>query len=478
MKPRLIIAGAGSVGLALAGRAVIQWNPIIIEIDPEQCDQARQIEGVEVICGDVTSTLVLKRANVQGASYAVATTRDDEVNLEFCRLMREQFGVQQLVALAQAPAVSESLRELGATAIGRSTSVAVILESSLDGGRRTTSDVGLGEGEICQVTVQSHSPVIGKTLGHLRPQSWLLGAIYRDGRLVVPHGNTAIRSGDKCLLVGEPSVLQGIADYFQRGSSEFPLQFGTRYCLFETNEAGPPDFKECQWLVEHTEAKGVSVVHRDQTPPTDLADCFEDRAKTRWLPPESQFDLEAMTDEMDCGMLIVRAQKPRWRDRLGLGNRDLFWLLDRTSEPVLVSRGSHPYKRILVAVSPSMGSMRASELAVDVARKLKADLTAIAVEPPDFVVGDTYKEKLVGALEAVKSKAHLYSRRVETQLIEGNPVTQVLKLTRDFDLLIVAHRRARRFTLTRTDVSRHLIVGAACSVMVLPFTTADLDHGS
>ncbi|MDG7115624.1 universal stress protein, partial [Streptococcus pneumoniae] len=94
-----------------------------------------------------------------------------------------------------------------------------------------------------------------------------------------------------------------------------------------------------------------------------------------------------------------------------------------TSEPVLVSRGSHPYKRILVAVSPSPGSMRAAELAVDVARKLEAELTAIAVEPPDFVVGEEYKKQLQDTLEAVKSKAHLYGRRLETRLVPGNPVT-------------------------------------------------------
>jgi nucleotide-binding universal stress UspA family protein len=121
--------------------------------------------------------------------------------------------------------------------------------------------------------------------------------------------------------------------------------------------------------------------------------------------------------------------------------------------------------------------MRAAELAVDVARKLEADLTAVAVEPPDFVVGAEYREKLLAVLEAVKAKAHLYSRRIDTRLVEGNPVNQVLQQAANFDLLIVAHRRGRRFSLTRPDVSRHLIVRAPCSVMILPFQESDLPHG-
>ncbi len=478
MKPRLVIAGAGAVGLTLAKRTVLQWTPILIDIDPLKCEAAAGIEGLHVECGDATSTLILKRANVKGATYAVATTGDDEVNAEFCRLMRDQFGAHNLVAIGNDRGSSEKLREAGATAISRPASVASILESSLDGGRRVASDVGLGKGEICQVTVQSHSPVIGKTLRQLRPRSWLLGAIYRDGRLVVPHGNTAIQSGDKCLLVGEPSVLVGISDYFQSGSSEFPLQFGTRFGLIEQGPLGLPDLAEAGWLTEHTEATGAVVLHRGPEPPADLPTHFPDGVETRRLPEQPRTDLAAFTEDLDCGTLIVSPCPKGWKDKLGLGNRPLFDLLNSTSEPVLVSRGSHPYKRILVAVSPSPGSMRAAELAVDVARKLEAELTAIAVEPPDFVVGEEYKKQLQDTLEAVKSKAHLYGRRLETRLVPGNPVTQVLEQTADFDLLIVAHRRHRRFTLTRPDSSRHIIVDAPCSVMVLPFQASDLSSGS
>jgi Trk K+ transport system NAD-binding subunit/nucleotide-binding universal stress UspA family protein len=446
----------------------------MIELDPGRCETAARIEGVEAHCGDVTSTLILKRANVQGASHVVTTIRDDEVNLEFCRLMREQFGAHNLVALAHSEDAAKQLRATGTTAVSRSASVATILESSIDEGRRTASDIGLGKGEICQVTVQSHSPVIGKTPSQLRPQSWLLGAIYREGRLVVPHGNTTIRAGDKCLLVGEPGILQGIADYFQRGSSEFPLQFGTRICLVDDGPAGCPDVQECRWLKEHTEAQAFALLHRGPGPTETLLAELGDNVEVRPLLEGTAEEYTRLNDELDCAVTIASASPPGWMDSVGWGNRQLLSLLDHTSEPVLVSRGSFPYRKLLVAVSPSPGSLRASELAVDVARKLDADLTAVAVEPPEFVVGSDYKQKLSRALDAVKATAHLYSRRVETRLLEGNPVNRVLEVAEDFDLLIVGHRRLRRFSLTRPDVSRHLITRSTRSVMVLPFTSADL----
>jgi Trk K+ transport system NAD-binding subunit/nucleotide-binding universal stress UspA family protein len=477
MKPRLIIAGGGPTGLALASRAVNQWKVILIELDPAQAAVAAEIPELEVHTGDATSVLVLKRANVKGASYAVAVTGDDEVNLEFCRLMREQYGVHNLVALVKESGVAEALRSLHVVTVSRPASVASILESSLDHGRRTTSDIGLGKGEIYEVTVQSHSPVISRSLSELRPQAWLLGAIYRNGRLVVPHGSTRIEAGDKCLLIGDPEILPGIADYFQRGASEFPLQFGTRYCLFEAEDGRVPNLEECRWLLDSTEVKGVAVLHRGTSVPQSIAASMGSEVVARSIEGARAVEIARILDEVDCALMLGPPLRTGWRDRWGLGNRAFFDALGLASDPVLISRGSHPYKRILVAVSPSPGTLRAAELAVDVSRKFEADLTAVAVQPPDFVVGPEYKDKLNTALEAVKLKAHLYSRRVQTRLLEGNPVSQVLQLCREFDLLVLAHRSGRRFSLTRTDVSRHLVTWAPCSVMVLPFGQEDLRRG-
>lgn len=469
MKPRIVIAGAGPTGLALAARATGQWKPIVIDTSAEQLALAARITDVRIEQGDATSVLVLKRAEVKGAGNAVAVTGDDEVNLEFCRLMKEQFGVGNLVALVQNAQVAERMQEIGVVTVSRPDSVAAILESSLDRGRRTASNVGLGRGEICQVTVTSHSPVIGKSLSTIRPQSWLLGAIYRNNQLVVPHGNTAIEAGDKCLLVGDPTVLEGIADYFQRGTSEFPLQFGTQYCLVQSEDMQLPDLDECQWLLDHTEVKGVTSFHRCEAVPEAISERFGEEVLSRQLPGGALGILTRQTDDVDCALLVWPSLHPSWRDHWRLKDGNFFATLERATDPVLVSRGSHPYKRILVAISPSAGSQRAAELAVDIARKFEAELTAVAVQPPDFVVGAEYKEKLRAALDAVKAKAQLYSRQLKTQLVEGNPVTQVVDLSRDFDLLVIAHRKGRRFSLTRTDVSRHQIMRAACSVMILPY---------
>lgn len=461
-------------------RLSTNWKPILIEKDADVIACAQLPDDIETVVGDATSTLVLRRAGFEDIQCAVATTSDDEVNLEFCRLMKDMFQVRQLVALVQEETSLEQFRALEITTISRLDSLASVVDGTLDSGRRTTSDIGLGIGEICEVTVQSHSPVIGRTLSNLRPQSWILGAIYRDGKLVVPHGKTEIRAGDKCLLIGDPAILEGISDYFQRGSSEFPLQFGSRLCLLEQPAGRFPDLKECDWILSHTEAQGLGVFCHGMGLPPFIQEFFQDRVDlvSSELTAQWPSNLLEQTDSLDCGVVLLAAPQVTWKDKVGLGNQDLFAALDRSSEPFLISRGSYPYKKILLAVSPSPGSLRAGELAVDVARKFEAELTVMGVLPPDFVVGTEYEERMQRALEATRSRANLYSRRVEVKVIRGNPVHQVLRNSEDFDLLIVAHRRGRRFSLIQQDVSRHLVARTSCSVLVLPFSKDDLNAGS
>ncbi len=470
VKPLLFIAGAGVTGSLLTDRAKAHWRVTLVDPNPSMGEKFVDQEGVEFFEGDATSTLCLRKAGVEQATCVVATTGSDEVNLEVCRLARERFGVERCLALVHEPEQGQQYEELGIRWVSRAGSVASIIESQLDTGRRTTADIGLGQGEIYEVTVQPHSPVVGKSLAILRPQSWLLGAIYRKGKLVVPHGKTKIEADDRCLLIGEPDILPGIADYFQRGSSEFPLQFGKTVALVAGAE--PICWDEVTWLVEHSAARSARLLVPKTLPgewgqELEGRTAFVDRPYAldgRW--PTSYKEVESI---LDVACLALTAPPLDWRDRFGFGNRALMDLLDETYEPVLLTRSSHPYRKILVAVSPGTGAGRATELAVDIARKFEATLTAVGVCPADIVGGEETREELSEALNRTKSVASLYNQQIELVVRDGNPVRQVVELSKEFDLLVIAHRHRRQFSLTKPDVSRYILLHAACSTIVLPF---------
>lgn len=473
MKPILLIAGCGPTGRHIAQRCLTRWSPTVIDNRQDNLDLL-SADGVTKLKGDCTSTLVLKKSPVDQAGAVVAVTGDDEVNFEFCRLSRELYAVRDCIAVVHDKEAAEKFEAAGFKAVRRPMAVAAIVESQLDKGRRTATDIGLGIGEIMEVTVQANSPVIGKTLRQLRPQAWLLAAIYRDGKLVVPHGTTEILENDKCLLTGDPMVLPDITEYFQRGSSEFPLQFGTRYGIVDSTEGTV--MEEANYLLENTNASGLRLLSRGgksgslSLPSTDGSkDISTYELDDHW--PEN---LTEVGDALDLACHILSPSEPNWLQKYGLQKVGLESILERTSEPVLLSRGTHPYKKVLLAVSPAAASLRAAELAVDVARKFEASLTVAAACPADMVAGEAYKHEIEEAMQRARSLASLYGLKVETETLDGNPVRQVCQRAEDFNLLIVAHRRERKFSLLKSDVSKLIAVRAPCSVMVLPYLSDDL----
>lgn len=478
MKPLLIIAGAGQTGRELSVRMEPNWRVAILDKNPAKLE-VLEGEGcpADITCveGDATSALVLRSAGMESAQSAVALTGRDDVNLEFCRLARQEFQVSQVLSVVVLRTQLPQFEELGVEVFSRPYSVASALQSRLEHGKRTTADIGLGQGEICEVTVLPHSPVIGQAMADLHPHSWLVGAIYRAGRLVVPHGNTVVEEGDRVLLVGEPAVVPAIADYFRSGTSEFPLQYGTRVVV--VNPCGEREGRsvdEAFYLARNSRAFGVKF----QLSPGQDPDVLQQLCRSAEIECSvvtNGAPLNEFTEACDCGCLVLPAPKPRLLDRLGMGRRDILSMLDQIDQPCLLSRGTYPYDKILVAVCPGAGPARAVELALDVARLFQASLTACTVLPPSFVTGEQKSEELQMALEQAVRIGALYSMKISSQRLEGNPVHQVEALASDFNLLVIAHHKRQRFSITRPDVSRHLLFRAPCSVMVLPYGGSEAD---
>ena len=255
--------------------------------------------------------------------------------------------------------------------------------------------------------------------------AWLVAAIYRKGRLVVPHGATCVEEGDRVLLVGEPAILPSIADFFRAGDSEFPLQFGNKIVVTH-----PKVIAEAEYLAEHTKALGTTT-------------SYEEAGCVAMLPPPKH-----------------------WLDNLGFNRAGFLQQLEAPRAPVLLARGTFPYQSIVVAVGQGRGGE--VELAIDVARMLGvARVTAVAVLPPTLVSGADRLEGLEQALERAVRLGKAYRMEVVPVTLEGNPVHQLLDYSRDFHLLVMGHRSGRGFKLTRPDASRLLLLKSPISTLVL-----------
>lgn len=454
-----IVAADGHTGLGVATRtARVMPVTVVVPIGFELEDEG-ELAGVRLVHGDPTSMLVLREAGLGGVHAVVAASRDDAVNVEVSRLAVAA-GVPDVVCRLSEAELSDDVMALGAHPVTADMAIAGTLASLLPGVVTTTSEVGLGEGEILQVRVMPGSLVIGRPLHEIATRAFLVAAIYRDGDLVVPHGDTCVEAGDQVLLVGRPDTLRAIADYFRLGAAQFPRQFGHSIVLWNPDGDERVD-AEAQQLVEASRCGRVyRVVRGAQEGGTDGLE----------LPLRNLLaDPLAPMADVSPGLFIMAPPKPGPFGRFGkLG--PMGQLLDRARSPLLLARGTAPYERILVPVADSPTSWRGLELAVDIARTTGARITALHAAQPRYLAGRAGAERTRAVEDNVEQVARLYKLQFDVVVEEENPIRAAVGAAGAHDLVVAARNLKQPDTYFRPDIALRIALEAPCSAVLLTVT--------
>lgn len=460
----VIVLGAGPAGRDVARRLSHVLTVTVIDKDIDPGIPPDEMEHVRLIRGDGTSQLVLRDAEIGSARAFIATTHNDDVNIEACRLANEAHVPEIILRLNEPGREAEAL-SVGARPVSSANAMASAMISRIPGVVTTTSEVGLGKGDILQVQVLPGSPVVGNQIRHVATREYLVGAIYRDGKLVIPHGDTVIQAGDQVLLVGEPSTLGAVAEYFRLGGAQFPHQFGQSVVVW-ANQEELRVYDEARWIRGVTQ---TSTLLRVAAPdePQGTSEPWPVHLQAAGVRPDGSASREglAAVEAARPGLYVV---EPPVRALFGDSRRaPLRSLIDVAHAPILLARGTHPYERILVAVTESASSWRGLELAVDIARLLGSRITAVHVSPPRFIGGDKAQEVAQRVKGRVGELGRLFEVDIDCRLVEGNPVREVGKLAESHQLLVVARKRAQSNTYLEPDVGLRMVLGCACSAIVL-----------
>jgi len=211
----IVIVGAGKVGYFLAKRlSASNHTVVVVEKDRSICEEvAKQLE-VLVIHGDGCDPRILEEAGTIRADVVAVVTGDDEDNLIICQLAKEKFNVQRTVGRVNNPDDEHTFSELGVDVPIDSTKIiAKIIEEEV-----SFSDfVNLmsfkrGKLAIVRVDLPEDSPVINKSILEISwPENSVLVSILRGEEVIIPRGNTILKSGDDIIaltIIGnEPQLL-------------------------------------------------------------------------------------------------------------------------------------------------------------------------------------------------------------------------------------------------------------------------------
>ncbi|MCU1497321.1 MAG: transport system, NAD-binding component [Acidimicrobiales bacterium] len=211
---RVVIAGAGSVGtfiaedLAKAGHEVV-----IVEVNTDRvAEAARSGEpaGVTWVTADACEVSEFARAGVDRADVVAAVTGDDEDNLVISLLAKQEFAVPRVVARVNNPKNEWMFTEMWGVDVSVSTPhlLTALVEEAVSVGSlvRLLSFEG-GRARLSEATLTDESPSAGKDLAELGlPRDSTVVAIIRESHVIVPRGDSVLRSGDEVLVLTTPDA--------------------------------------------------------------------------------------------------------------------------------------------------------------------------------------------------------------------------------------------------------------------------------
>ena len=221
---KIIIAGAGDVGFHLAKLLSYENQEIaVIDLDEEKLRNISTKLDVATIKGSSTSYSSLEEADVANADLLIAVTSLEEVNIT-TSIIGKYLGAKKTIARIKNPEYLRSrershFKQLGIDELISPESLATqeigrLLNSTaltdvfhFDDGKLTL--LGILIDHKCQLkdkTILENSP--------LNPHhDFITVAILRDGKTIIPHGNTKFKVNDHAYFIAKPSGVEQVLNF-------------------------------------------------------------------------------------------------------------------------------------------------------------------------------------------------------------------------------------------------------------------------
>ncbi len=216
----VIIGGGGNIGLTLAEEIEVDHAGVrakVIEFDQDRANYVAQgLNSTMVLNGNVLDPEILDEANVSQTETFVAVSNDDEVNI-ISSLLAKRAGVARTIALINKHTYAQLITTLGIDAVvdPRMITVSSILQHVRRGRIKGIYSVRDDFGEVIEAEALDTSSLVGKSIREAQlPSGVIIGAVLREGEVIVPRGDTIINVHDRVVLFSTYSSIKKVEKLF------------------------------------------------------------------------------------------------------------------------------------------------------------------------------------------------------------------------------------------------------------------------
>ncbi|MDD4494173.1 MAG: Trk system potassium transporter TrkA [Eubacteriales bacterium] len=211
---RIMIIGGGNIAFYLAKELSDSNHSVtIVEQDKERCRYlSEKLSHALVIQGDGTDINLLEEENISEMDAFIGATGFDEQNI-LMSLMAKQAGVGKAITKISRPSYVNLINKLGIdVALNPINITASDILKYIRGGRVVSVSLLLGgQAEVIEIIVDRSVPTIGKKISEIGlPKGIIIGAVVRQGSVIIPSGKTEICADDRlvifCLMHDVPAL--------------------------------------------------------------------------------------------------------------------------------------------------------------------------------------------------------------------------------------------------------------------------------
>lgn len=207
---KIIIVGGGTTGLILANLLSEEHDVVLIEKDETAAKAISGKTHALVVQGDGSDISLLNESGLKEAD-ALITTTDDKTNLMISQIAKGA-EVKKIISIVKDPKNEELFTKLGIHLIVSSVGTNVTAVKRLlyqFGEVRIIAQLGGGDVQIVELTVPDESPLIDR---QAQLKKATIGAIYRNGELIIPNKKSTIMKGDLLVIFAKTKDLPAITE--------------------------------------------------------------------------------------------------------------------------------------------------------------------------------------------------------------------------------------------------------------------------
>ncbi len=430
---KILILGAGQVGSSAAYHlSREEANEVtVVDMRPDVLRELQDRLDIRTVVGHAAYPDVLQRAGANDADIVVALTDSDETNMIACQVAYTQFHTPTKIARIRAAEYMNSKKLFAQDAIPIDVRISpeqlvceYIEQLILYPGASQVLDFANGRVRLVGVIADRDGLLVGQKIAtlkeHIPNTEGRIAAIYRQGKAMLPDGDTVIQEGDEVFFIADRKDIRVFMSEIRR--LEDPVR---RVVIAGGGNIG------VRLALALEQTNQVKLIERDVNRAKHISEQVAKAIVLVGDAADEELLLEENVDNVDVFCALTNSEEANILSSMlakRLGAHKVMALINRPSYVDLVESGS-----IDIAISPqqvTIGSLLAH------------------VRRGDVVKVHSLRR---GAAEAIEAIAHgsaeesrVVGRTIEE--IDLPPGSAIVALVRD-DQVIIAHHD----TIIETD---------------------------